>query len=128
MSVFDTEQPGSAQRAVLDSRLVPAELLFLVYVLDDQRAIALSLTEARPFVEHQGHKFSVINDLLYVDGEKLSAGLQGVGALECVVVPAARACTVTFTIDGRSDFVIGDDPMPVSGSRIRRCWSCVRTC
>ncbi|PPF62126.1 type VII secretion protein EssC [Rathayibacter tritici] len=110
MSVFESEQPVSVQRAVLDSRLVPAELLFLVYVLDDQRAIRLSLTEEHPFVEHQGHKFSVINDLLYVDGEKLSAGLQGVGALECVVVPAAGARTVAFVIDGRSDFVIGDDP------------------
>lgn len=109
MTVFDTEPPISVERAGLDSRLDAAEMLFLVFVLDGQRAIKLTLTNDHPFVEHRGHKFSVINDLLYVDGDQLSAGVQTAGSLRCVVVPAV-ARTVTFVTDGRSDFVIGDVP------------------
>ncbi|MDR6865511.1 S-DNA-T family DNA segregation ATPase FtsK/SpoIIIE [Microbacterium resistens] len=107
MSVFDTDQSVSIQRTGLDSRLDPGELLFLVHLLDGQRAVTLSLTAERPFVQHQGHKFSVINDLLYVDGDRLDAGRQRVGPRECVVVPAAHARTVTFVTDG-GDLVIGD--------------------
>ncbi|NQX11499.1 type VII secretion protein EssC [Microbacteriaceae bacterium VKM Ac-2855] len=105
-----TEQPVGVRPAGVDSRLDQAELLFLVYLLDGRQAVTLSLTEESPLVQHQGHTFSVINELLYVDGERLGAGLQAVGALECIVVPAAHARTVTFVTDGRGDFVIGENP------------------
>jgi S-DNA-T family DNA segregation ATPase FtsK/SpoIIIE len=111
MSMFDTEQPVTVAGGTgPDSRLDPTELVFLVFVLDGQLGVQLSLTEAHPFAEHQGHKLSVINDLLYVDGDRLDAGRHAIDALEFVVVPAAQSRTVTFTADGRDDLVISDDP------------------
>ncbi|MFT4189019.1 MAG: type VII secretion protein EssC [Aeromicrobium sp.] len=98
------------QQTGLDSRLDQAELLFLVYVLDGRRATKLSLTEERPFVDYQGHVFSVVNDRLFVDGDHVDAGPRRVGDLECVVVSAAEARTVTFIPDDRHDLVIGDAP------------------
>ncbi|MGH1525861.1 type VII secretion protein EssC [Leifsonia sp. L25] len=110
MSVFETEQLAGAQGPALDSRLEPGQLLFLVYVVDGRSAVRLTLTEEHPFVEHDGHKFSVINDALYVDGDLIGAGHRTVGTLECVVVPAADARTECFVADARSDLVIGDVP------------------
>lgn len=110
MSAFDTRQAVTSWQPGLDSRLVADELLFQVYVLDEHRATKLSLTEEHPFVSYLSHKFSVINDRLYVDGEELSVGLQVAGTLECIVVSAAEARTITFVTDARSDFVIGDHP------------------
>lgn len=110
MSMFDTEQPGEARQVALDSRLDPTELRHLVYVLDAQRASKLSLTEERPFIDHRGHKLSVINGALYADGEQLSDGLQTVGDLTCLVISASRARTEFFTIDQAAEFVIGDAP------------------
>ena len=117
MSVFEIDREVNVQRAGLDSRLDPATLLFLVYLLAEERVTTLSLTAEHPFVEHQGHKFSVINDLLYVDGDQLGTGMQSIGGLECVVVDASRAHTLTFIADGRSDLMVGDDP--VAGIRVQ---------
>ncbi|MFE4467356.1 type VII secretion protein EssC [Leifsonia sp. NPDC056824] len=108
--MFATEPLAGAPSAALDSRLDPSQLLYLVYVVDGRRAVRLTLTEEHPFVDHDGHKFSVINDALYVDGEQLSAGRRTVGALECVVVPAADARTECFVADTSGDLVIGDVP------------------
>ncbi|GAB3575491.1 type VII secretion protein EssC [Leifsonia lichenia] len=110
MTVFDTEQTGDIRRDALDSRLDASQLQYLVYVLDGQCAIRLSLTEDHPFVEHHGHKLSVINAALYADGDRLSDGLQTVGDLTCLVVSASRATTEFFTIDQSAEFVIGDAP------------------
>jgi S-DNA-T family DNA segregation ATPase FtsK/SpoIIIE len=110
MSVFDTEQAGEVRQVALDSRLDASQLRYLVYVLDGQRAIKLSLTEEHPFVEHYGHKLSVINDALYADGDRLSDGLHTVGDLSCLVVSASHARTEFFTIDQSAEFVIGDAP------------------
>lgn len=110
MSVFAPEPLAGFQGAAVDSRLDPSQLLYLVYVVDGERAVRLTLTDEHPFVEHDGHKFSVINESLYVDGELIGAGRRRVGALECVVVPAADARTVCFVTDTSSDLVIGDVP------------------
>lgn len=110
MTVFEMEQRPGVQRARLDSRLDSGQLLFLVYVVDGSRAVRLSLTEGHPFVEHDGHKFSVINDALYIDGDLIGAGRRAVGALECVVVPAAEARTECFVADTSGGFVLGDEP------------------
>ncbi|MEN2736823.1 type VII secretion protein EssC [Microbacterium sp. X-17] len=110
MSVFATEPLAGFQGAALDSRLDPGQLLYLVYAVDGERAVRLTLTEEHPFVEHDGHKFSVINESLYVDGEPIGAGRRTVGALDCVVVAAADARTVCFVTDTSSDLVIGDVP------------------
>lgn len=110
MSVFDAEQSEETRQVALDSRLDASELRYLVYALDGQGASRLSLTEERPFLDHHGHKFSVINDALYADGERLSDGLQTVGDLTCLVVSASGARTEFFTIDQGAEFVIGDAP------------------
>lgn len=108
MSVFATDVVGERRQAALDSRLDSGRLRYLVYVLDGQQAIKLSLTEERPFVEHRGHKLSVVNDAVYADGDRLSDGLQTVGDLACLVVSASRARTEAFTIDQSAELVIGD--------------------
>ncbi|MFJ8894785.1 type VII secretion protein EssC [Leifsonia sp. NPDC102414] len=110
MTVFDVEQPGAPRQVALDSRLDASRLEYLVYVLDGQRAIKLALTEDHPFVDHHGHKLSVINAALYADGDRLSDGLHTVGDLTCLVVSASRAVTEFFTIDQSAEFVIGDAP------------------
>lgn len=110
MTVFEMDQRPSVQYVGLDSRLDSSQLLFLVYVVDVHRAARLSLTEEHPFIDHDGHKFSVINDALYVDGELIGAGRSVVGALECVVVPAADARTECFVTETTSGLVIGDVP------------------
>lgn len=116
MSAFEVEELADLANAALDSRLDPGQLLFLVYAVDAERAVRLTLTEEHPFVEHDGHKFSVINEALYIDGELMGAGRGTVGALECVVVPAALARTECFVADAREALVIGD--VPYAGIRI----------
>ncbi|MEV8213079.1 type VII secretion protein EssC [Leifsonia sp. NPDC077715] len=111
MNVFDSEPVEETRMAVLDSRLDPNELLYLVYVLDGDRATTLSLTEERPLVDHQGHKLSVINDALYVDGDRIGDGLHTVGDLTCLVVSASRARTRFFTVDRGAEVVVGDGPV-----------------
>ncbi|MFK3669733.1 type VII secretion protein EssC [Leifsonia aquatica] len=108
MSVFSAEPAQQRRRATVDSRLDASELLYLVYVLDGQQAVKVSLTEAHPFVDHRGRKFSVINDAVYADGERLGDGLQTVGDLTFLVISATRARTEFFTIDQSAEFVIGD--------------------
>lgn len=108
--MFEVEQSARVQCGGIDARLDPSRLLFLVFVLDGRRAVRLSLTEDHPFVEHGGHKFSVINDALYMDGDLIDAGLQTVRAVDCVVVPAARAHTEGFVTDSSGSLVIGDFP------------------
>jgi S-DNA-T family DNA segregation ATPase FtsK/SpoIIIE len=110
MTVFETEHRPEVQRAGLDSRLDSSRLLFLVYVLDGRRAVRVSLTEEHPFIEHDGHKLSVINDALFIDGEQIGAGPRTVGDLECVVVPAEEAHTEFFVPDSSGGFVLGDVP------------------
>ncbi|QNE37227.1 type VII secretion protein EssC [Leifsonia shinshuensis] len=110
MSVFETEPLAGVRSAALDSRLDPSQLLFLVFVVDGERAVRLTLTDEHPFVEHDSHKFSVINEALYVDGELIGAGRRTVGALECVVVPVADARTDCFVTDTSTGLVIGDVP------------------
>lgn len=109
MTIFEAEQSGEVHHVGVDSRLDPTELLFLVFVLDGERATTLSLTGEHPLAEYRGHKFSVINDLLYVDGDRLDSGRQTFGAEECVVVAATTSRTLTFSADGRDDLVISDD-------------------
>ncbi|MFE4952225.1 type VII secretion protein EssC [Leifsonia sp. NPDC056665] len=116
MSVFETEQPGAARQVALDSRLDASRLRFLVYALDGNRATRLSLTDAHPFVDHGGHKLSVINDALYADGDRLGDGLHTVGGLTCLVISASQARTEFFTIDEGAEFVIGD--VPYAGIRV----------
>lgn len=110
MSVFETEQPGPARQVALDSRLDASELRYLVYALDGRRATRISLTDAQPFVDHGGHKLSVINDALYADGDRLGDGLHTVGELTCLVISASQARTEYFTVDEGAEFVIGDVP------------------
>lgn len=110
MNVFDQEQDGAARQVALDSRLDASELRFHLYALDGQRAIRLSLTEQRPFIDHRGIKFSVINDALYADGDRLGDGVHAVGDLTCLVVSAAGARTEFFTVERDAEFVIGDAP------------------
>lgn len=108
MNVSEVKQLGRIRCAGLDSRLDPSELLFIVYVLDQQRAAKLSLTENYPFAHYKGHKFSVINNLLFVDGGRVDVGLQTVGELECIVVSAVTANTVTFVCNHRDHLIIGN--------------------
>ncbi|MEO7017287.1 MAG: type VII secretion protein EssC, partial [Leifsonia sp.] len=110
MSVFNAEQLAQAPQAVLDSRLDPGELLFLVYALDGQRAVKLSLTRELPFTQHDGHKLSVVNDAMYVDGDRLDGGLNSVGEATWLVISTAAARTEFFTVGERTDFIVGDVP------------------
>ena len=108
MNIFDTEENGDTRQVALDDRLDASDLLFLVYVLDARRAVKLSLTVEHPFVDHHGHKLSIINDTLYIDGDRVDDGLQTVGGLTYLVVSAAQAHTDFFAFDQSADLVIGD--------------------
>lgn len=110
MSFFDGESVGQARRVGLDSRLDPTELLFTVYLLGEGRATRVSLTEARPLVVCEGHTLSVIDECFYLDDEPCGVGLAVVGQVECLVIPAVQARTVTFVPDNRRELVIGDSP------------------
>ena len=111
MTVFDTEKPPREVRQVaLDSRLDASQLRYLVYALDGLRAVKLSLTDDHPFVEHHGHKLSVINSALYAEGDRLGDGLHTIDDVTYLVVSASRAHTEFFTIDQSGEFVIGDVP------------------
>lgn len=110
MSVFDTEQATVSGQAALDSRLDADELQFLVYVLDGEQAVKLSFTETHPFAEYRGRKFSIVNDALYVDGDRLSDGLNDISEFACLVVSAVTAHTYSFVVDQQTDFIIGSVP------------------
>ncbi|WP_158861880.1 type VII secretion protein EssC [Leifsonia sp. AG29] len=94
----------------LDSRLDSSELQYLVYLLDGARATRLALTHERPFLEHDGHKLSVINGELYVDGDQFVDGTNSRRGLTWVVLSASRSRTEFFTIDRGAEFAIGDVP------------------
>ena len=110
MSIFDTEQATRSGQAALDSRLEAAGLRYLVYAFDGEHSVKLPLTEDRPLAEFAGHKFSIVNDYLYADGDKLASGLCQVGNFECLVVSATTSHTLFFSTDIADDLIIGDVP------------------
>ena len=74
MAIFESTEIRKQDSFVIDNRLIPEELEFLVYFLGD-KSIKIALTQKQPYIQFQSFKMSIINDQLYINGEQLRPGL-----------------------------------------------------
>lgn len=106
MALFETNDAKNGELFLIDSRLTPQSLMFVIYVLEESLH-KLSLTQEHPFVSFGSHKFSIINEKLFVDGEHIKDRLFEEKELKLLIVSREQAHTRFFVTDQTKDFVIG---------------------
>ena len=108
MNFFENVTSEKQQAFIVDNRIVPEELDFIVYLLGEE-CIKISLTHQQPFVEYESYKMSVINEQLYVNGERLEAGLQELDGRKLFVISRENTTTKQFTLNAGESCVISAD-------------------
>lgn len=63
MGIFETNELETRERFLIDNRLNPSELIFVVYLLGD-RLKKISLTQTSPSAKCLGLLFGVVNNKL----------------------------------------------------------------
>lgn len=92
---------------LVDDRLEPADVLFTVYVLDDQLS-RIALTAHRPSAVCEGLALGVVGDRLFVNGVVVPTGVTELDGRTLLVVDARSAETRHVVFDRGASFVLGD--------------------
>lgn len=98
MALFESTELRKKDSFVIDNRLIPEELEFLVYFLGTE-SIKVALTQKQPYVQFQSFKMSIINDQLYINGDQLSPGLHQWQEQWILIISRENAKTHYFTLD-----------------------------
>lgn len=98
MALFENTETAKQVSFVVDNRIAPEELDFIVYFLGEE-SVKVALTKKQPYVQYQSFKMSVINDQLYINGERLESGLHQWQENRIFIVSRKNTETHYFTLD-----------------------------
>jgi len=93
--------------ALADDRLDPSNVLFVVYLLDDELN-RVALTADRPSAVCDDLTFGVVGDRVFVNGSIVPTGLSAIDGRRLLVVDARIAATRHVVFDRGASFVLGD--------------------
>lgn len=106
-AAFGEERTDDRPVGLVDDRLDSADVLFSVYVLDEELT-RISLTSRHPSTICGELTIGAIGDRVFVNGGAVPAGVVEVDGHRLLVVDAARAETAHIVLDRGASFMIGD--------------------
>lgn len=115
-ATFGDEVAEDDAAALVDDRLDPANMLFTVYLLDEELR-RVSLTEHRPSAVCEDLTLGVVGDRVFVNGSVVPTGLAEIDGHRLLVVDARSATTRHVVFDRGASFVI--DGTGAAGARAK---------
>ncbi|MDP9903278.1 type VII secretion protein EssC [Arthrobacter bambusae] len=113
---FDFATQAPEPRILMDNRLIPDSLRYVVYILG-QELVRIPLTHTHPMVGYESITLSVVGEQLLINNVAASAGRGHYAGIDCLVVDTRRAETMHFVIDAEEDFVLA--PAEFASARTR---------
>ena len=108
MGIFETNELETRERFLIDNRLNPSELIFVVYLLGD-RLKKISLTQTSPSAKCLGSLFGVVNNKLHIDGWSTEPGCQEIKGTRFLILSRDNAQTYFFIFNTSKKLVISSD-------------------
>ncbi|WP_274619457.1 FtsK/SpoIIIE domain-containing protein, partial [Lactococcus paracarnosus] len=93
---------------MIDNRLNPSDLIFVVYSLGD-RLKKISLTQTSPSAKCLGSLFGVVNNKLHIDGWSTELGCQEIKGTRFLILSRDNARTYFFIFNTYKKLVISSD-------------------
>ncbi|MCJ1995062.1 hypothetical protein GYN24_10800, partial [Lactococcus piscium] len=98
----------TGDRFLIDNRLNPSDLIFVVYSLGD-RLKKISLTQTSPSAKCLGSLFGVVNNKLHIDGWSTELGCQEIKGTRFLILSRDNARTYFFIFNTYKKLVISSD-------------------
>ncbi|MCJ1969382.1 FtsK/SpoIIIE domain-containing protein [Lactococcus carnosus] len=108
MGIFEANEIETGDRFLIDNRLNPSDLIFVVYSLGD-RLKKISLTQTSPSAKCLGSLFGVVNNKLHIDGWSTELGCQEIKGTRFLILSRDNARTYFFIFNASKKLVISSD-------------------
>ena len=108
MGIFEANEIEIGDRFLIDNRLNPSDLIFVVYLLGD-RLKKISLTQTSPSAKCLGSLFGVVNNKLHIDGWSTDLGCQEIKGTRFLILSRDNAQTYFFIFNTSKKLVISSD-------------------
>ncbi|MCJ1996485.1 type VII secretion protein EssC [Lactococcus piscium] len=108
MGIFEANEIETGDRFLIDNRLNPSDLIFVVYSLGN-RLKKISLTQTSPSAKCLGSLFGVVNNKLHIDGWSTELGYQEIKGTRFLILSRDNARTYFFIFNTYKKLVISSD-------------------